>query len=108
MTDLSELAEPEDVDEADLKRWIGVVEDKAWDAQAEASACRFVLGNLLVELQAKGVINAGAFIAKLRQAALQDTDNGPARFGICELLDSLHLHFHEQPSRQSKRCVPLG
>ena len=81
-----------------LKSWIGVVEDKAWDAQAEASACRFVLGNLLVELQAKGVINAGAFIAKLRQAALQDTDNGPARFGICELLDSLHLHFHEQPS----------
>lgn len=53
---------------AQIEAWCGVIEDKAWAAKAEVSGCRFVLGNLLAELQHTGLIDAAAFISRLRLA----------------------------------------
>lgn len=80
-----------------LEEWVGVVEDKAWKAQAETSACRFLLGNLLGQLQHMGLLDASAFIAKLRSGLPPDMDNVQTQTGIADLLDDLQLFFHQQP-----------
>lgn len=85
---------------AELEAWVGKVEDKTWSAQAETSACRFLLGNLLVELQGMGLIDAGEFISKLRTALPPDMDNAQTRLGIADLLDDLQLFFHQPNDTQ--------
>ncbi len=91
-----------------LEEWVGVVEDKAWDAQAETSACRFLLGNLLAELQGMGLLDASAFITKLRSALPPDMDNAQTRIGIADLLDDLQLFFHGQPKSSPGEGSPGG
>lgn len=95
-------------DEKKLEEWVGVVEDKAWAAQAEASACRFLLGNLLGELQHMGLLDAGAFITKLRSALPPDMDNAQTQMGIADLLDDLQLFFHQQPKGNPGEGNPGG
>lgn len=81
-----------------VEAWVGAVEDKAWAAQAEVSACRFLLGNLLSELQGIGLIDAGAFISRLRMSLSPDMHTAQARLGIADLLDDLELFFHQPKS----------
>lgn len=93
MTDEPDLPPPLTTEE--METWVGEVEDKAWFAQAESSGCRFLLGNLLAELQRMGLMNAGDFITKLRLSLPPDIDNVQTSLGIGNLLDDLQLFFHE-------------
>lgn len=54
-----------------LEKWVAEVEDKAWAARQDASAARFVLGNLLLALAADGVMDIAALMTRLRLAATQ-------------------------------------
>jgi hypothetical protein len=52
-----------------LEELVGAVEDKAWAAGQDASAARFVLGNLLLALAADRVMDIAALMIRLRLAA---------------------------------------
>lgn len=106
MADEEELKSP--LTSQQLEEWVGVVEDKAWDAQAETSACRFLLGNLLGELQCMGLLDAGAFITKLRSALPPNMGNAQTQIGIADLLDDLQLFFHQQPKSNPGEGSPSG
>ncbi|ATA53105.1 hypothetical protein CKY39_07645 [Variovorax boronicumulans] len=79
----------------ETEKWIGEVEDKAWMANAEVFACRFLLGNLLSELNDRGLMDATAFVSRL-QAGLTSPPQGLSqqqKFGLEDLLRDLQLHF---------------
>ncbi len=98
---MTEKSEPRtQLTAAQVEAWVGEVEDKTWSAKAEASACRFLLGNLLVELQGMGLMDAGEFISRLRLALPPDMDNAQARLGVADLLDDLQLFFHQPKSTE--------
>lgn len=97
MADEEELKSP--LTSQQLEKWVGEVEDKAWAAQTDTSACRFLLGNLLGELQDMGLLDAGAFITKLRSALPPDMDSAQTRIGIADLLDDLQLFFFTSSPR---------
>jgi len=80
----------------ETEKWIGEVEDRAWDANATSFACRFLLGNLLAELNARSLVNAPAFLARLKLALSsgeQDHLSAQQQLGLTSLLDDLQLFF---------------
>ena len=56
-----------------LEERLELIENLAWEGRATAVACRFLLGNLLLELHKTGVIDVPPFIGRLQQAL---TSNG--------------------------------
>lgn len=76
----------------ETEKWIGEVEDKAWMANAEVFACRFLLGNLMNELHDSGLMDAPAFVSRL-QAGSQRGLSEQHKLGLEDLLRDLQLHF---------------
>lgn len=94
-----ELNKAQPLTQAQMEAWVGVVEDKAWLAQSESAACRFVLGNLLQVLHNNALMDAKVFIDQLTVFASGKNmqDDQMTKLGIDDLLQDLKLHFH-QPS----------
>ena len=68
MTDKDEELEalgPFTLEEA--KEWLHKLEDDAWIAKSQAAALDFILGNLLVELDRSGVMDAKQFVGRLQK-----------------------------------------
>ena len=80
----------------ETEKWIGEVEDRAWEANANGFACRFLVGNLLAELNASNIVNVPVFLARLKlglSSGEQDQLNAQQRLGLTNLLDDLQLFF---------------
>lgn len=50
----------------ELEKWIEKTANAAWAAAEDAAACRFLLGNLVVELHKTGKMDGRALTLKLR------------------------------------------
>lgn len=92
----------------ETEKWIGEVEDKAWMANADVFACRFLLGNLLSELHDSGLVDAPAFVSRL-QAGVAGSQQGLSeqqKLGLEDLLRDLQLHFaRPKGSEAGSGCV---
>ncbi len=71
----------------EAQAWLGKVEDDAWLAQASAGGVEFILGNVLLHLAHKGLIDAKPFLSALR--AMAPLLEMPARQGAENMLDEL-------------------
>jgi len=77
-----------------LDERLALIEDNAWSANSCSTALEFIVGNLLIELDKRGLINGSSFIDQLSSAV--DKLEAPGQISAKAMLQQLRLHVGEK------------
>lgn len=77
----------------EMNERMGEIEDKAWLAESRSAALKFIVANLLIELDKRSVIDGPAFIALLETAVPQLET--PAQMSVTEIFEQLRKYVGE-------------
>ena len=78
----------------EAKDWLHRLEEEKWDAFSRSGALEFMLGNLLIELNKKKVIDGRPFIQKLQ--ALLPLQPETVQISAALILERLRLSFSQE------------
>jgi len=95
----------DDEDAAESAKRLQVLEDNAWLALSTAGGLRYVLNNLLLELQRKGILDMALFVRHL-QAHVAEIPTPSIRLGAEAVLIELHKEASLPDVDTSGRAPP--